>query len=268
MTSLAEVLSRARTFWEAKGASSRMMPLRAERCLQMLTANGVPKDEPSSWQRATCGTTLLGLLAAEGLARKTQAEYYAAFRRALTLSGISTIDWPKAPVAPRRVREPITSSDTARARSWLFAHDYSETAHLSAAIEATGMRVQVEALSPDALTFGHTEKGGFVKVIGKGGHERVIPVANVYNLRDWLECAQRVPYATHLDRWNKAVTALGISSRMPTFHAIRHLYATQAYHRSGKNLVAVKELLGHADVSVTAGYIGVDLDELRKAAGA
>lgn len=262
MNNLAEVLSRARTFWEAKGVSSRMMPLRAERCAELLY-------DRNTWGivdsfQACDGTLLLGDLAKEGLARKTQGEYYAAFRRALALSGISTIDWPKAPVAPRKVREPISPGTVDWALAWLHAKKWHETACLAEALLATGMRVEVEALSPDAITYGETS----LKVIGKGGHERMIPVTNSALVYGWLEQARKVPYATHLDRWNKAVAECGVQSKMPTFHAIRHLYATQAYHRSGKNLRVVQELLGHANIATTAGYIGVDLEELRHAAGA
>lgn len=263
MSSLSEVLARARTYWEAKGVSSRMMPLRAERCHDLIKGwdqRVIALDKMGP----TVGTALLSSLSKEGLSRKSQGDYYAAFRRALALSGVSTIDWPKAPVAPRRVREPVASGDVTLCIDWLRERCWEQTSALALALLRTGMRVKVEALSPDVIVYGSDH----IKVIGKGGHERLIPANNIPTLKCCLEVAQSVPYATHLDRWNKAVTALGIKSKMPTFHAIRHLYATQAYHRSGKNLVAVRDLLGHADIATTAGYIGVDLEELRKAAGA
>lgn len=43
-----------------------------------------------------------------------------------------------------------------------------------------------------------------------------------------------------------------------TLHQLRHRFATQAYHASGRDLRAVQELLGHRDPATTAGYAAYD----------
>lgn len=46
---------------------------------------------------------------------------------------------------------------------------------------------------------------------------------------------------------------LGLSG--VTMHRLRHWFGTQAYEASGRDIRAVQELLGHANVSTTQGYI-------------
>lgn len=254
---LADALTLASTFWAAKGPSSRMMPIRAGLCVDLLGADlSLSKLGPAQ------GTTLLTFLAERGLQRSTQGTYYAAFRRMLALSGVSTEGWPKAPTKPRRVRDPLAEDDCLRLYHWFATHGYPETADLINVLLQTGMRVEVEALAAEAVQ----AHGGHLKVTGKGGHERIIPVSDTSILARLIS-ARRVPYDTHLSRWNKGLAALGITSRKPTPHAVRHLFATKAYERSQRNLRAVQELLGHADIKTTAGYIGVDMDTLRHATG-
>ncbi len=47
-------------------------------------------------------------------------------------------------------------------------------------------------------------------------------------------------------------------------HAFRRAVATSLV-REGASVLAVKELLGHADLSTTAAYVSLDLDDLRRA---
>ena len=49
-------------------------------------------------------------------------------------------------------------------------------------------------------------------------------------------------------------------------HLLRASFATEL-HRNGVNIMAVSQLLGHADVKTTAHYVGADLDQLRAAVG-
>lgn len=132
------------------------------------------------------------------------------------------------------------------------------------------MRGDVEALSWEACEWRPSSRT--LKITGKGQHERIIPVereATVALLNDpeRLRAMRTLGYSGHLKRWNGAVDGLRITSLKPTPHAVRHYYATAAYKRSGRNLRAVQELLGHADISTTARYLGVDMDELRGAVG-
>lgn len=48
-------------------------------------------------------------------------------------------------------------------------------------------------------------------------------------------------------------------------HLLRASFATELFRR-GVNLVAIADMLGHADVATTAHYLGMDLEQLRAAA--
>lgn len=270
MTTLAEVLSTARRYWEAKGASSRMMPIRAEKCADLLGATpehpnrkGWPRSVPFETVGPSIGTGLLTELSKQGLSKSSQASYYAAFRRALALSGISTEGWPSGPTPARRVRDPLSVEHVLALREWMNERGWSETAGLIHVLNYTGMRVAEEALNPVAWQADLFKNQ--LRVTGKGGHERVIPVRDAAKLVSLLRLARGVSYSAHLKRWTKGVADLGIDSKLPTPHSIRHLFATRAYAKSGKNIRVVQELLGHADPGTTARYIGVDMEELREA---
>lgn len=266
VTTLADALKVATSYWEAKGPSSRMMPTRANVCGLAL---GLDRELDSL--SPIDGTVILTALTEAGLAKGSQASYYAAFLRALKLSGVSTERWPSPPRPPRHVREPISDKDLDALHTWFVASGWQDTADLLTVLRGTGLRVEVEALSwynwrlrlPPRLE---------LLVKGKGGHSRVIPLGSAtYSLMEdkkRMAAMRRRPYSTHLWRWRKGVAALGIESKLPTPHAVRHLYATKAYARSGRNLKAVMLLLGHSDIATTERYIGVDPEELRGAAGA
>lgn len=255
---LASALASATSYWQAKGPSSRMMPIRAKVCVDELG-----EHLPVSSLGAEFGAQLLTGLRKRGLAKSTVGTYYAAFRRMLALNGVSTVAWPGAGPAPRKVREPLSEVDLNRLHYWLTGKGYAETAALLHLIEMTGMRVDVEALE----TAGECEwvpDLNEVWITGKGGHQRKVPVKDAHGLAGCQAYAKRVPYHTHLARWNEGVKALGITSKRPTPHAVRHLFATKAYAKC-RDLLVVRDLLGHADVSTTAGYIGVDMEKMREA---
>lgn len=108
-----------------------------------------------------------------------------------------------------------------------------------------------------------------VKVLGKGNKERLIPIP--LELKDTLskyilgrtngylihgKSRQGTISNTHIRRLVKGV-AVRSGIRKPTDihpHTLRHTYATYVYDETD-NLVAVKELLGHSDISTTQIYI-------------
>jgi integrase/recombinase XerC len=137
-------------------------------------------------------------------------------------------------------------------------------------LKGAGLRVDVEALDWNALSLHPSPSGSLLEVTGKGGHTRFIPVGPEVEalVKDTprLIAVRKLSYDGHLKRWNRGKAELGLPKEA-TPHAVRHWYATTAYRRSGKDLRAVQELLGHADVSTTAGYVGADMEGLRNAAG-
>jgi integrase len=278
MTTLREAHTLATRYWDTKGGTTG--PVMAMRAEQVIKHAGLGWGRKVSSLTASDGTRALTGL--HKLSVSSRASYYAAFRRMLALAGVSTVGWPQAGHAPRRVREPMPREAAESLQAWFATNDMPESADLVTVLLGTGMRVKVEALSFDAWQVAHGWVGvmpgcgptnaSVLRVTGKGGHERLIPINPALGViltgKQRMQAMRRLSYSAHMKRWKQGVEALGIQSKLPTPHSLRHLYATEAYRRSGCNLHVVKELLGHADINTTARYIGVNMEELRHAAGA
>lgn len=121
--------------------------------------------------------------------------------------------------------------------------------------------------------------GGFVKVTGKGGKQRVVPLGGpaVEAVRVWLTtrpaAAGDEPLFTA--RANERISARSVQLRLKKLamrtsgnegvhpHMLRHSFASHLLESSG-DLRAVQELLGHADISTTQIYTHVDFQHLSK----
>jgi integrase/recombinase XerD len=121
-----------------------------------------------------------------------------------------------------------------------------------------------------------------VRVFGKGGKERVVPIGRgaigavaIYlrELRPKLERGKgkgilflnsRGDPLSRMGAWKilrKYVSQAGITKRV-TPHTLRHSFATHLLE-GGADLRAVQEMLGHADISTTQIYTHVDREYLR-----
>ena len=143
-----------------------------------------------------------------------------------------------------------------------------------------GLRVsELCGLGLTDLRFGE----GLVRVMGKGGKERLVPVGRsvvgavsvyLHNLRPTLDRgatrdrvflnARGAPLS-RVGAWGivkRCATAAGITKRV-TPHTLRHTFATHLLE-GGADLRAVQEMLGHADLSTTQLYTHVDREYLRK----
>ena len=128
----------------------------------------------------------------------------------------------------------------------------------------------------------------FVRVIGKGSKERLVPISRraVDELHDWFydRNAIRVkPGAedfvflsvrrgTSLSRitvfyWVKEIAAEAGIVKSISPHTFRHSFATHLLE-GGANLRAIQVMLGHESISTTEIYTHVDSSELRIAAEA
>lgn len=107
--------------------------------------------------------------------------------------------------------------------------------------------------------------GCVLRVVGKGGHERVFPVpeaiARLIRSRPdgYLFPSSHGGHLTpaHLGKIVKAAL------NGPTTHTLRHRAGTRSYNEGGRDLRATQEFLGHAKPETTAIYVGADLSGIR-----
>ncbi|WP_391121604.1 site-specific tyrosine recombinase XerD [Psychrobacillus sp. L3] len=146
---------------------------------------------------------------------------------------------------------------------------------------ASGMRIS-ECLNLDLEDLHLTM--GFVRVFGKGGKERIIPLGGAAiracttyieearpKLLKSTECTdaifvnQRGKRLTRQGIWkllNKHTVNSGIQKEI-TPHILRHSFATHLIE-NGADLRAVQEMLGHADISTTQIYTHVSKTRLKE----
>jgi integrase/recombinase XerD len=145
---------------------------------------------------------------------------------------------------------------------------------------ATGVRVS-ELISVRVRDVAMEE--GFATVFGKGSKERLVPVGRsamraldlyLRELRPRLDrghgegaifLGARGRPLTRMGVWKilrKHVARAGIRKRV-TPHTLRHSFATHLLE-GGADLVAVQEMLGHADIATTQIYTHVDREYLRE----
>lgn len=246
-STVADALAKATHYWETnerrQSRGVNMMPLRAARCADILGRSRKLRSLD-----AGDGADLLVGLRKGGLARSTVGSYYAAGRRMLSLSGVHTEGWPKAPTPERRVKEPTTDGQIADLLDRLEAEGWNDTADLVRFMRDTGARVDVEALNGDLSCDGRR----LLIRGGKGGHDRVVPYSGNTPPQRGLT------YEGHLRR----IKATGSPVRP---HDLRRAFVKRAFEGSGNNIRVAQALAGHSDPGTTAGYIGVSFDEMERA---
>lgn len=170
------------------------------------------------------------------------------------------------PVSEDGVDALVASADD----SWLGARD----AALITLLYAAGLRIS-EAL---ALTGADRPLPATLRIVGKGGKERAVPVLAA--ARDAIETyAQQCPFALTGDApLFRAARGGAMSPRMAqaaiqhlrerlglpastTPHALRHAFATHLLANGG-DLRAIQELLGHESLSTTQGYASVEAKKI------
>ena len=126
-------------------------------------------------------------------------------------------------------------------------------------------------------------EGGFVRCMGKGSKERMIPVGEpaLVAVRRYLQ--QGRPFLgkgaksghLFLNRFGKGLTRQSVHrmlvgyarqagiSKVVTPHTLRHSFATHLLS-GGADLRSVQEMLGHADVSTTQIYTHLSHQRLRE----
>jgi integrase/recombinase XerC len=226
-----------------------------------------------------------GRASAASLGRKLAA--LRAFFRFLVREGVLEAD-PSAgipaPRAPRRLPRPLAVDDCQQLmRPELEAEETAERrdAALAELLYGAGLRVG-ELVALDVRDVDLVR--GEVRVSGKGGKERVVPLPAAARdaLAAWLEArrrpgvlgeplfvalrARRGEPPRRLDprdvrrRLARRARAAGLADRVHP-HRLRHSYATHLLDM-GADLRAIQELLGHASLSTTQKYTAVSAERL------
>ncbi len=189
---------------------------------------------------------------------------------------IATVRTPKLPhKLPRPLYEGQAlqlmegTEDTA---SWTDLRDRA----LFMLLYGCGLRID-EALSLDVRDL---PREGFIRVIGKGRKERMVPVLDIVT-RSLERYRAACPFAEEPSRplfmgergkrmrqqiAQKALRQLRVTLGLPetaTPHALRHSFATHLL-QNGANLREIQELLGHASLSTTQRYTEVNAAELMR----
>ncbi|MDE2489802.1 MAG: tyrosine recombinase [Elusimicrobia bacterium] len=193
----------------------------------------------------------------------------------------SPADALKGPRTPKRLPKFLTRGDAARllaAPSGDSYEDVRDRAMLEL-LYASGLRVsEVLTLTPEAVNL----QEGWVRVLGKGSKERLVPAhaRALAALRAYLALRERrfkspAPELflgrsgrrlSRVQFW-RILRALGrragLSSPVHP-HLLRHTFATHLLE-GGADLRSVQEMLGHADLSTTQIYTHLDASALKAA---
>jgi integrase/recombinase XerD len=184
---------------------------------------------------------------------------------------------------PKKARKLPEILDPDEIEAILEAPDRSEPAGIRDAailecLYATGMRVsELTGLEQDRLFF----EIGFVRVIGKGSKERLVPIGekaqealehylkytrpefisdkNPNKAKNKLFLNQRGGPLSRMSVWNivqKYAQRAGVKKKVYP-HIFRHSFATHLLE-GGADLRAVQEMLGHASILTTEIYTHID----------
>lgn len=168
--------------------------------------------------------------------------------------------------ATRLLEFPVENILTARDRA-MFELFYS-----------SGLRLaELTQLQPADVRFAE----GMIRVLGKGGKARVVPVGEyaLQSLTVWLELRLQIikPNVTalFLSQRGDAISMRAIAYRLKSRakqqgmhqnvhpHVLRHSFASHVLQSSG-DLRAVQEMLGHAHITSTQIYTHLDFQHLTK----
>jgi integrase/recombinase XerC len=187
----------------------------------------------------------------------------------------------RTPKQPKSLPKPLTSGDARRVvaageqlaeEPWIAARN----AAVLTLLYGSGLRIS-EALGLNPSAFGDA-RDAVIRVTGKGAKTRLVPVLPIAR-KAVAEYRRLCPFHLEADRplfrgarggplqaaivqreMRKLRSALNLPDTA-TPHALRHSFATHLLGRGG-DLRTIQELLGHASLSTTQIYTGVDTERL------
>ena len=250
-------------------------------------AYGVDLAEFGAWLRARKASVddvdarLLADYAAElGAARRgrkpsklapaTIARKLAAVRAFLrfTLGASKVPDARLAPRRPRRLPEaPKLEEIEAELERFASGDPLAiRNRALAELVYSAGLRSQ-EAVDLDLADVEFDQEA--VRVRGKGGKERVVPLGEeaAYWVALWLRERPKLARGAHdalfISARGRRLDTSTLRKLFPHPHRLRHAFATHLLE-GGADLRTIQELLGHSSLSTTQMYSHVDAKRLRK----
>lgn len=184
--------------------------------------------------------------------------------------GLEILRKYSAPSAPQLQPHPLPEGPTDLAKLLDHATNDKQRA-LIALLGLCGLRIgEALDLRPQDVDL----KRRTIKVYGKGSRYRIVEMSDAAHeiLFPFVIEAQldmRTKLVNYADRSARhIITALAqkaeINKRVAS-HDLRATFATAAYHQSGNDVRVVQDLLGHASLLTTQGYIGTNEEERREA---
>jgi site-specific recombinase XerD len=209
--------------------------------------------------------------ARSGLAPSSAARRLAAVRSFLR-SALGSERVPEAPLAPRRPRRLPNAPKATEIDALLDGIEGGEPLALRnrALLELVysgGLR-SAEAVGLDLVDVDFEQES--VRVLGKGGKERVVPLGE--EAAHWVsrylrearpQLARGACDAVFLSARGRRLDTSTLRRLLPHPHRLRHAFATHLLE-GGADLRTIQELLGHASLSTTQVYSHVDGKRLRK----
>lgn len=183
----------------------------------------------------------------------------------------------RVPKSPRKLPNALSPDETVRLLQ--FSVDSLLAARDSAMFElfySSGLRLtELAHLRPSDIDFA----AGTVRVMGKGGKARIVPVGRFASeaITHWLERRMQIAKpgvtALFLSQHGAAISIRAIGYRLKACatrqgvhqnvhpHILRHSCASHLLQSSG-DLRAVQEMLGHAHITSTQVYTHLDFQHL------
>ncbi len=186
----------------------------------------------------------------------------------------------QSPRKPERLPRYLTVDEVARLITGVRGMEY-KAVRLRAMLElmyAAGLRVgELTGMTLDQLDL----SVGYVRVLGKGGKERIVPIGERAKLsvQGYLDRRPQVPASiksvfisnkkgpmSSVQFWRLirgAAIQVGITKAV-TPHTLRHSFASHLV-QNGADLRAVQEMLGHASIATTQIYAHLERSHLQEA---
>lgn len=184
------------------------------------------------------------------------------------------------PKVPKRIPKFLSVDEIFRIMDLPFDNNYQgiRDKAILELLYSSGLRVsELVGLNTDSIDL----KLRVVRVLGKGGKERIVPIGKKAKaqMERYLVIRERVMKKDRPDQalfLNLRGTRFGVRSvqrlvesvivrvglpKEVTPHVLRHTFATHLLN-AGADLRSIQELLGHASLSTTQKYTHVNLDHL------